>query len=113
LAAKFLPTRSLRPGTLIGVGLMVVVAAVSVSQLVSSERDAADVIWWGLTLIAALVGGFIAWRGISEETKARAMIEHHSDVGSVVTEMRTALWTTTIALVIPGILLVLAVRFAG
>jgi APA family basic amino acid/polyamine antiporter len=113
VAAKYLPTRSLRPGTLLGVGLMVVIAVVSVSQLLSSERDTADIIWWGSTLIAALVGGYIAWRGISEETKARAMIEGHSDVGSVVTEMRTALWTTTIALVIPGILLVLAVRFAG
>ncbi len=112
-AAKFLPTRGLRPGTVIGIGLMFVIAVVAVVQLGSDERDTADIVWWGLTLVAAAIGAFIAWRGITDETKARSMIKTHADTGAVVTEMREALWTTTLALVIPGLLVIFAVRFAG
>ncbi len=112
VAVQYLPTRTLRPGTFIGVGLMAVMAVVAVIQLASAETTA-DYIWWGASLLAAIAGAVIAWRGISDETQARSLIESHSDTGAISTRMREALWTTTLALVIPGIVVILAIRFAG
>ncbi len=111
-AAHFLPTRQLRPGTIAGIGLMVVIAVVSVLQVMHDGRTGIDRVLWAATLVAAVVGAVIAWRGISEETKARKMLATHGDTAAIVTEMRQALWTTTLALVIPGLLVIFAVQFA-
>jgi len=112
VAVQHLPTRTLRPGTFIGVGLMAVMAVVAVIQLATAETTA-EYIWWGASLLAAIAGAVIAWRGITDETQARSLIESHSDTGAISTRMREALWTTTLALVIPGIVVILAIRFAG
>lgn len=113
VAAEHLPTRSMRPGTLIGIVLMAVVAAVSITQVFGAETGIDDYVWWGGTFVAALAGGFFALRGLAQDSQARSMLGDQANLGSVVTQMRTSMWTTTIALVLPGIMLVLAVRFAG
>lgn len=111
-AAQFLPTRNLRPGTVTGLFLMGGIVAVAVLQILSADRSIADRILWGVTIVAALIGAVLAFRGLNADGAARRELAA-GDTQLSVAKMRSAIWTTAIALVIPGILVVLAARFAG
>lgn len=110
LAAEHLPTRDLRVGTYVGVVLVVVTAVVGVVELAQGGLAGVGYVLWGATVLAAAAGAALAFKGITQDGAARARVSQGDQV-SVVADMRKALWTTTLGLVIPGVLLVLAVTF--
>ena len=119
LAAENLPTRQIRPGILIGVAIMAVVLISSISQFLSDERTVFDKMLWVVTGVAAIAGAIIALKAMAADNQARDEIgsESPGTVGTKTREsvgvLRSSMLTATIALLIPGLLMVFAARFAG
>lgn len=116
LAARYLPQRRMRPGAIIGLLLLVGLAVVAVAQVVSGSGGAGTYLWWGLTGVAAVGGAVVVLRGLRLDAAALAGIGAGGGGGGTavaqhVTELRSGLGLTTVGLLVPGVLAVLAVTF--
>jgi APA family basic amino acid/polyamine antiporter len=116
LAARYLPQRRMRPGAIMGLLLLVALAVVAVAQVVSGSGGVGTYLWWGLTGVAAVGGAVVVLRGLRLDAAALAGIGAGGGGGGTavaqhVTELRSGLGLTTVGLLVPGVLAVLAVTF--
>lgn len=111
IAVAKLPTRSIKPGTVIGMVLVAGIGVYAADRLVSGGVNAFQAAVW-VVLIAVVLGGlWYALTGLREESAGRAAAAG-GDQARGADLMRKAIKTSTLALVIPALALVLAVLVA-
>jgi len=112
VAVEHLQTRSINVGTGIGVVLLIGVAAASAWFATShADLDSWQKGLWFLVAIASVVGAIMAIQGLAADRKGMAAAKAGDDAEAA-PAMRSAVFRTAVALLIPGILAVTAVTFA-
>ncbi len=112
-AAASLPSRRIRTGTMVGIALLVGYAAFGAYVLMSGDAlEAWHRVLWIAVIGTAVFGIVMALRGLSEDAAGRALVAEGGDPAQAVAGMRAGLRATTVALLIPGALLVFAATFA-
>ena len=104
-------TRDMRPGAAVGIGLLIIIAiALGVNVLGGNhEFTAVGLVLWWLAILACVIGVVVIVNAIRVDNAAKKMVES-GDLEGAATGIRKVILTLAIALVIPGILTVLAVR---
>jgi APA family basic amino acid/polyamine antiporter len=112
LAGVDLSSRRIAPGTLTGMVILAgcavyaAVTALSGGGLTPAERA----FWW--VLVAVLLAGVVlAWLGLRQDMAGRTLVSR-GDAAEGAVLMRSGITRITAALLVPGVLLVLAVTFA-
>lgn len=111
-AAADLTRRRMGPGTLGGIGILACAALFAVDTAVTADGLWAieRVLWW-LVVAVCLAGGALAWVGLKRLRTGQAVAEAGEPTRGVAL-IRSGITLITAALLIPGVLLVLAVTFA-
>lgn len=110
-AATELRTRGLAGGTVTGAVLLVLVAGAAV-WFGARQPDLAGWqigLWW-LVVVTALGGAGVAVQALGQHQRA---LNAGADVTAVATRLRASVLTVALALVVPGVLAVLALSFAS
>jgi hypothetical protein len=110
-ATKNFRTRDMRPAAGVGIVLLIVIAILlGVHGLDGDyEFSAVGLVLWWLAVLACLVGAVAIVNAIRVHNAANKMIDE-GDLQGAATGIRKVILTVSIALVIPGLLTVLAMR---
>lgn len=111
-AAQELPTRSVSPGAVIGMVLLVLMGVISVIQLTSDGLKGWQTVVWVLATIMCVAGAWWVLQGLRADIAGREAARA-GDAEAAVQQMRSGIKTITYALIVPGILMVLALTFAS
>ncbi|TXH45520.1 MAG: amino acid permease [Actinobacteria bacterium] len=111
VAAKDLPTRNISVGSIIGAVILVVLAVVSFSKAFSEGMGAVKMVIWIVMGLVALAGIAYVVIGLRQESAGRAEVAAGKSADGAAA-MRGGTNRITAALLIPGILFVLAMTFA-
>jgi basic amino acid/polyamine antiporter, APA family len=111
LAAQRLPTRSVSPGAFVGMALLALMAVVSVVELTSGGLQVWQTVVWLLATVMCATGVWFAFQGLRADIAGRVAAKS-GDATTAVSQMRTGIKTITYALIVPGMLMVLALTFA-
>lgn len=111
IAVEKLPTRSIKPGTLVGMVILAAIGGYALLQVFGGGLNAFHLIVWVVMVVLVLGGLWFAAVGLRDESAGfAAAADGDHERGADL--MRKAIKTTTLALVIPAVALVLAIVVA-
>lgn len=112
IAAEQMPTRSMSPGSLVGIIILLGLAAIAAYLILNGGLRSWEVVVWVAVALVCVAGAWIAYQGLRAEVRGRGEArEGHHD--SAVANMRGGIRTIAYALLIPGVAFVLAITFAS
>ena len=112
IAVAHLPTRNIAPGTLAGVVMLLGIAAFAVFRMFDdASLNAFHIVVWSVLVLCCVAGIWFAVQGLRQDKdgQAVALKGDHADGAAL---MRKGIRNTTVGLVVPSVLLVLAVVVA-
>ncbi|MDQ1245959.1 MAG: Amino acid permease, partial [Actinomycetota bacterium] len=112
LAVAHLPTRSITPGTLVGIVMLLGIAAFAIFKMVDAPNlNAFHIVVWSLLVLSCVAGIWLAVQGLRQDKDGQVQATK-GDHAAGASLMRLGIRNTTIGLVVPAVLLVLAVVVA-
>lgn len=112
IAVAHLPTRNITPGTVAGVVMLLGIAAFAIMRMTDDPSvNAFHIVVWSVLVLFCLAGIYLAVQGLRQDKGGQlAATSGDHEQGAVL--MRKGIRTTTVGLVVPAVLLVLAVVVA-